>query len=52
MLKRYRIAATQTIQIGDLRMNRKTFEVTLRGEPLTLPLKEFELLFKLASYPG
>ena len=52
LLKRYRIAVTQTIQIGDLRMDHKTFEVALRGEPLTLPLKEFELLFKLASYPG
>jgi len=26
--------------------------VTANGEALTLPLKEFELLFKLASYPG
>lgn len=52
LLKRYRIAASQTIQIGALLMDRKTFEVTVRGERLTLPLKEFELLFKLASYPG
>ena len=33
-------------------MNRKTHEVSVDGQPLTLPLKEFELLFKLASYPG
>jgi two-component system OmpR family response regulator len=52
LLKRYRIAASQTVQIGELSMNRKTFEVTAGGEALTLPLKEFELLFKLASYPG
>lgn len=52
LLKRYRIATSQIIQIGELLMNRKTFEVTVRGTPLTLPLKEFELLFKLASYPG
>lgn len=52
LLKRYRIAATQAIQLGELSMNRKTFEVALRGEALTLPLKEFELLFKLGSYPG
>src|SRR5436853_7042212 len=51
LLKRYRIATSQTIQIGALLMDRKTFEVTVRGESLTLPLKEFELLFKLASYP-
>ena len=52
LLKRYRIAAAQTIQIGELRMDHKTFELTLSGDSMTLPLKEFELLFKLASYPG
>jgi len=51
-LKRYRIVSSQTIQIGELVMDRKTFEVSVKGESLTLPLKEFELLFKLASYPG
>jgi len=52
LLRRYRIATSQTIQIGELSMDRKTFEVTVNGESLSLPLKEFELLFKLASYPG
>jgi two-component system, OmpR family, response regulator len=52
LLKRYRIEASQTIQIGKLTIDRKTFQVTVDGEGLTLPLKEFELLFKLASYPG
>ena len=52
LLKRYKIAASQTVQVGELLMDRKTFEVTARGQKLTLPLKEFELLFKLASYPG
>lgn len=52
LLKRYRIESSQTVQVGELVMNRKTFEVTVNGEDLTLPLKEFELLFKLASFPG
>jgi two-component system, OmpR family, response regulator len=52
LLKRYRIAVSQTIRAGELFMDRKSFEVIVHGEPLTLPLKEFELLFKLASYPG
>lgn len=52
LLKRYKIAASQTIQVGDLSMNRKTYEVTVGAESVTLPLKEFELLYKLASYPG
>lgn len=52
LLKRYRIAASQTVQVGELFMDRKTFEIMVQQEKLTLPLKEFELLFKLASYPG
>jgi DNA-binding response OmpR family regulator len=52
LLKRYRIATSQRIQIGELLMDRKTFEVTVHGASLTLPLKEFEVLFKLASAPG
>jgi DNA-binding response OmpR family regulator len=52
LLKRYRIATSHTVQIGELRMDHKTFEVTVNDEKLTLPLKEFELLFMLASYPG
>lgn len=52
LLKRYRIESSQAIQIGELTIDRKTFQVTVDEESLTLPLKEFELLFKLASYPG
>jgi two-component system OmpR family response regulator len=52
LLKRYRIVASQTVQVGDLLMNRKTYEVSAGGESLTLPLKEFELLFTLAGSPG
>ena len=52
LLKRYRIEVSQTIQIGDVVLDRKTYQVTVGNEHLTLPLKEFELLFKLASYPG
>ena len=52
LLKRYRIASSQTVQVGDLIMDRRTHELTVGGRPLTVPLKEFELLFTLASYPG
>ncbi|MEW9699373.1 response regulator transcription factor [Paenibacillus sp. SI8] len=52
LLKRYKIASSQTVQVGDLTMNRKTYEVTIGAQSVTLPLKEFELLYKLASYPG
>jgi Response regulators consisting of a CheY-like receiver domain and a winged-helix DNA-binding domain len=52
LLRRYRIAASQTVQIGDVTLDRKTFEVIVDGKSTVIPLKEFELLFKLASYPG
>jgi two-component system, OmpR family, response regulator len=52
LLKRYHIASSQIVQVGELVMDRNTFKVTVNNESLTLPLKEFELLFKLASYPG
>ena len=52
LLKRYRIAISQTVQVGNLMMNRKTYEVVMGNNRLELPLKEFELMFKLASYPG
>ena len=53
LLKRYRIEASQTIQLGRLIMDRKTYlRSSTMVRSLTLPLKEFELLFKLASYPG
>jgi|SRR5690625_1201304 len=51
LLKRYKIVAAQTIQIGDLVLNRKTYECKIGDKMQLLPLKEFELLFKLASAP-
>jgi two-component system, OmpR family, response regulator len=52
LLKRYRIVTSQTIHLGELVMNRRTFELSLGGKVLTIALKEFELLFKLASNLG
>jgi DNA-binding response OmpR family regulator len=52
LLKRYRIASSQSVQVGELLMDRKTFVIKVKDRELTLPLKEFELLFKLASSPG
>lgn len=52
LLKRYQISAVQSVTIGRLRMNRKSYEVITEESEVTLPLKEFELLFKLGSYPG
>jgi DNA-binding response OmpR family regulator len=52
LLKRYRIGSTQTIQFGDVTLDRQTYKVMKGTETLALPLKEFELLYKLAETPG
>jgi two-component system, OmpR family, response regulator len=52
LLRRYRIAVSQMVQVGHVRLDRTTFQVTVGEASLPLPLKEFELLFTLASYPG
>ncbi|UJF31561.1 response regulator transcription factor [Paenibacillus hexagrammi] len=52
LLKRYRIASSQTVQIGGTQIDRSTYEVRLDGKRFVLPPKEFELLYKLASYPA
>ncbi|MFC9774339.1 response regulator transcription factor [Paenibacillus chitinolyticus] len=52
LLKRYRIGSTQTIQFGSVILDRQTYKVMRGAESLTLPLKEFELLYKLAGTPG
>ncbi|BBI33757.1 response regulator transcription factor [Cohnella abietis] len=52
LLKRYRISISQNVTVGSIQLNRKIFTIQTGDQSLTLPLKEFELLFKLASYPG
>ncbi|RJE84772.1 DNA-binding response regulator [Paenibacillus sp. 1011MAR3C5] len=52
LLKRYGMGSMQTIQIGSVTLDRQTYKVTRETESLALPLKEFELLYKLAGKPG
>ncbi|MDP4098172.1 response regulator transcription factor [Paenibacillus sp. P96] len=52
LLKRYRIMASNSVAVGDLVLRSDTFECRAGGQEITLPRKEFELLFRLASYPG
>ncbi|MDR0267998.1 response regulator transcription factor [Paenibacillus sp.] len=52
LLKRYRITSTQKVRLGNLLLNRQAYKVFRGDEAFTLPLREFELLYKLASYPG
>jgi two-component system OmpR family response regulator len=48
LLRRYRIESSQVVTAGKLTVDRNGFSVN--GE--TIPMKEFELLFKLAGFPG
>ena len=52
LLKRYKIEASQTVQIGSLIIDRNSYSVTVSGVKEDIPKKEFELLFKLAGFSG
>ncbi len=52
LLKRYQVTVSQSIQVGNVLLNRKIFEVTIGEQTITLPLKEFELLFTIGSKVG
>ena len=52
LLKRCHIAVSKIIELGRITIDRNQYMVKTAKEEITLPLKEFELLFMLASYPG
>lgn len=52
LLRRAHIASEQQIVVGDTRLDSASYTVTCRGQTLELPKKEFDLLYKLLSYPG
>jgi len=41
-----------TLMVGPLEINRESYKVVCNGQSLSLPRKEFELLYLLASKPG
>ncbi|MCD8141706.1 MAG: response regulator transcription factor [Clostridiales bacterium] len=52
ILRRAQIANEQKIVIGDFSMEQDTFSAWYRGKPIPLTSKEFQLLYKLLSYPN
>lgn len=50
LLKRYQITVSNQIEIGNVVIDRGSYTVRTGNESITLPLKEFELLFKLATH--
>lgn len=52
LLRRSKIAEEQKIVAGNTELIYDSFTVTVAGEPVVLPKKEFQILFKLLSFPG
>ena len=54
LLRRFKdVDSTDTLlEFPNLRIDREKYKVTLNGEELSIPRKEFELFFLLASKPG
>lgn len=51
MLRRYQINAEHIIQLGNLTLNDNYMEVQVDHKTMTLPKKEFQLLYMLTSHP-
>lgn len=51
LLRRAHISTEQKIVIRDITVDSKTYTISNKDTSLSLPKKEFELLFKLLSYP-
>lgn len=51
LLKRFQITVSNRIEIGNVVIDRSSYTVSVGKEGITLPMKEFELLFKLATQP-
>jgi DNA-binding response OmpR family regulator len=54
LLRRYRISVSQMVKLGRVTLDKTKYLVryTDTGLTETIPLKEFELLYTMASYPG
>lgn len=52
LLRRYGKVSEANIRVGTMLINKKSYEVEWNGRIYILPLKEFELLYYLASHPN
>lgn len=52
LLRRYQMVNSETIRLNDTVIDRRSYEVYSNGKLFMLPLKEFDLLSQLASYPN
>lgn len=52
LLRRYRISLEHQLTVGNTIFNYDGFSVERNGESMTLPKKEFQIIYKLLSYPN
>ena len=52
LLRRAKINHSHQLNIGQTSLNQETYEVIKQGQAILLPQKEFQLLYKLLSYPN
>jgi DNA-binding response OmpR family regulator len=52
LLKRYQISVADKIQVGKITMDRTSYTVNMGEKTADIPMKEFELLYKLGSHIG
>ena len=51
LLRRAKIAASRKLEVGTFAMDADEFSTTLKGEEISLTKREFNILYKLLSYP-
>ena len=51
LLRRSKIASSRRLEVGDFVMDADERSATLNGEEISLTVREFDLLYKLLSYP-
>jgi DNA-binding response OmpR family regulator len=52
LLRRYKIESAQIVCVGNVTIDKNSVSVIMNGQKEDIPMKEFELLFKLAGFPG
>jgi two-component system, OmpR family, response regulator len=52
LLRRFQLLSDKNISLGNLTINQIKYEISVGEQSIMLPLKEFELLFKLAGQTG
>ncbi len=52
LLRRAQIATNKSLSVGNLIMNEESLSATISGEDIPMTVREFNILYKLLSYPS